>query len=160
MVQLVETALKAEPWRMLPPFISHSPTSPATSRHRISLLPSPLKSWVCARGSLPRALAPATAIDAAHGEAAPPELLCVKRIAGKVPCLAAGGGAKLRLFVSPVKPWPRHEGAFNVPLFTLVRTTRVDPLLKLACDEQQSPTMLNSAAVQPCARKSMLSGFW
>lgn len=87
----------------------------------------------------------------------PPLLLSVNTIAGDAPPVAEQGLVNVRLFVSPVNPSPAQEGAFVVPLFTLVLTTSVAPLLKLASDEQQSPKMLNSATFQPCARLRTLS---
>src|SRR5262249_28651738 len=112
---------------------------------RISLLLSPLKSCVSTSLLLPAA---GNVVAAAHAEAAPAAVRCWNPTAGNDPFAAVGAGAKLRLLVSPVKPWPRQEGAFGVPLLTLVLTTSVDPLLKFAWELQQSPTMLNSAAVQ------------
>jgi hypothetical protein len=58
-----------------------------------------------------------------------------------------------------VKPPPRQEGALTRPLFTLVRTTMVDPLLKVALEPSPSPMMLNSAAVQPCQRLTKFAAF-
>jgi hypothetical protein len=76
---------------------------------------------------------------------------------------SSGGTAeartKYRLFVSPVKPSPKQEGALGLPWSTLVLTTIVDPLLNMAWDPQQSPTMLNSAACQSCARLRIPSPF-
>ena len=66
-------------------------------------------------------------------------------IAGADPPLLQGGITKVRLFVSTT-------GAFEVPLSTAVSTTIVDPLLKLAWLEQQSPKTLNSALFQLGAR--------
>src|SRR5712671_1430869 len=137
------------------PFISHTAALPLVSRQVMSLLPLPLKSWV----SVSLLLAE-TSVAEAHGDVALLLLLCVKTTAGSD---SEGGTAeactKNRLFVSPVKPWPRQEGAVVFPESTLVLTTIVDPLLKVALDRQQSPTMLNSAACQPCARLRMPSSF-
>ena len=40
------TAPRTADWETAPPFISHAATAPPVFRHRISLLPSKLKSWV------------------------------------------------------------------------------------------------------------------
>src|SRR5208283_5233416 len=87
----------------------------------------------------------------------PPSRLSVNTIAGDAPPTGLQGATKVRLFVSPVKPSSSQEGAFVVPSSTLVLTTIVDPLLKIACDPQQSPKMLNSASCQPSARLRTLS---
>jgi hypothetical protein len=99
-----------------------------------------------------------TLVAAAHADSAPPALLSVNKVAGNCPGVEAGAvGPKLRLFVSPVKLFARQDGAFLVPLFTLVLTTRADPALKSAWDPQPSPKILNSATSQACARLRMLS---
>jgi hypothetical protein len=87
----------------------------------------------------------------------PPSRLSVNTIAGDVPPTGLQGSTKERLFVSPVKPSSTQEGASVVPSSTLVLTTSVDPLLKIAWDAQQSPKMLNSASCQPCDRLRTLS---
>jgi hypothetical protein len=93
------------------PFISHTPVLPLPSAHAISLLPSPLKSWV----SVSLLLA-ATPVAELHGGVMLEALLCVKTTAGND---SEGGTTeactKNRLFVSPVKPWPEQEGAFGLP---------------------------------------------
>jgi hypothetical protein len=61
---------------------------------------------------------------------------------GHLPCVPV----RKRLFDSPVKPPEPHAGAVVVPLSTSVRTTIVDPVLKMAWSPQQSPKMLNSAS--------------
>ena len=96
-----------------------------------------------------------------HIEVAPAELLSVNTIAGEAPPMGQGGGSKVRLFDSPVVP-PPQEGAFVVPLSTLVVTTTVVPGLgvKLAVLPQHQPNTLNSAWFHwvPMLRRSPASG--
>jgi hypothetical protein len=88
-----------------------------------------------------------------HGEAAAPLVLSVNTSAGDNPAGGlAGAAAKLRLFVSAVVPSSTQEGAPELAVSTAVLTTIVAPLLKFASVPQQSPTTLNSATFQPCAR--------
>ena len=68
----------------------------------------------------------------AHIEVAPAALLSVNTILGDPPLMGQKGCTKLRLFCSPVNPSSGKEGAFMVPLLSVVLTTIVDPLLKLA----------------------------
>jgi hypothetical protein len=89
----------------------------------------------------------------------PATLLCFDTMAGDGPVPTAGVPTRLRLFVSPVKPSITQLGAFVVPLCTVVLTTIVDPALKLACDEQLSPTVMNSTPFHPEARFNSLSLF-
>src|SRR5258707_6913999 len=93
------------------PFINQVATLPLVSRNAISLLPSPLKSWV----SVSLLLAERSVAEL-HGDVGLPMLLCMKTTAGND---SVGGTAetctRFRLFVSPVKPSPRQEGAFGFP---------------------------------------------
>src|SRR5579883_2884675 len=108
------------------PFISQSARLPAPSRQTMSLSPSRFTSWESVKAPL------ASVVAEAHAEGALPLLLSVNTTAGDVPRLAFGEFAKLRLFVSPVKPCPSQDGALGVPESTAVRTTIVVPLLKFA----------------------------
>lgn len=93
-----------------------------------------------------------------HGDAAPPLVLSVNTTAGSSPGAGlVGGAAKLRLFVSAVKPSSAQEGAPVLAVSAAVLTTIVAPLLKFASELQQSPITLNSAAFQPCARLRTVS---
>src|SRR5713101_2360216 len=93
------------------PFIIHTAALPPLSRHTMSLLPSPLKSWVSASSLLA-----GTPVPELHGRVVLEALLCVKTTAGND---SEGGTAeactKNRLLVSPVKPWLEQEGAFGLP---------------------------------------------
>ena len=114
-VQLVGTLAGIELETIWVLFISQIPTSPAVSRQAMSLLPSPLKSWVSASFAV---VFSETLVADAHADAAPPAVLSLNTIAGNDPGWAEEAGAKLRLFVSPVKPWPSQEGPLVLPLFT------------------------------------------
>src|SRR4029077_13174967 len=98
-------------------------------------------------------------LAAAQLDAAPPALLSVKKTAGPGGAMAGGGGPKLRLLVSPVKPCDTQFGAPVPPEMIFVLGTIVAPLLKLAWSPQQSPKTLNSAIVQNCDRLTILSSF-
>src|SRR5580704_7939773 len=82
-----------------------------------------------------------------------PALLSVNTIAGNAPPdTFVGVLTRVRLLVSAVKPSTTQEGALAVPLFTLVLTTMVDPVLKTAWEPLPSPKTLNSALCQFCPR--------
>jgi hypothetical protein len=66
-------------------------------------------------------------------------------------------GVSVRLFVSPVNPSAMQLGALNVPLFIAIRTTKVDPVLKLAAEPSPLPKILNSAICQCCPRSGSRS---
>src|SRR5262249_76701 len=109
--QTIGTVPRPADFTRAAPFISQTAALPPVSRQAMSLLPSPLKSWV----SVSLLLAE-TPVAELHGGVALMALLCVKTTAGNV---SVGGTAeactKNRLFVSPVKPWPRQDGAFGLP---------------------------------------------
>jgi hypothetical protein len=91
------------------------------------------------------------------GNGPPP--LSGKTIEGKDPPVVEQGPPKLRLFVSAVGPLKllMHCGVFVDPFVPEIRTVIAEPMLKNASEAQQSPTMLNSAPVHPCASPRMLS---
>ena len=68
-----------------------------------------------------------------------------------------GALTRLRLFVSLVKPQGTQAAASVVPLFTLIRTTIVDPALNLASADRPSPKTLNSERSHPLDRSGKRS---
>src|SRR5437763_13573195 len=82
-------------------------------------------------------------------------LLCVKTMEGQfTSAMRAGAATSVRLLTSPVKPTPLHVGGTApIPLLTRVRTSIVDPALKLAeLDDEESPKILNSLKRHPLVR--------
>ena len=103
---------------------------------------------------------PTPGVEAQNSAKASHGFTCsVNSIAGCRPPTTEQGPTRAALFVSAVNPLMTQAGAFVVPLFIWVRTTKVAPGLNVTLCPSWSPKILNSTMLQFGARLSTLSGF-